>query len=254
MQQSAAIKPLDVAPTGPSTYKPVDEMGYLEFYKKFGGSYRQKYLKKRIKGPMDLFKFVTGKLNSHNMRDYSLPRRRSLPENFIRQEPWEGEYLYYLASRCREGIVETGRFQGGSTFLMACANLSVPIYSIDIAPQNDAFLKEQFQKFSVGKNVELIVGDSQKTKYPQIKKFDMLFIDGDHSYQGCTNDLENWFGELSHGGHVVLHDCYAGCDVKESVIDFINKHRDEVQVIISPYKNRQHWFYPEGSFAHFIKL
>jgi predicted O-methyltransferase YrrM len=229
-------------------------MEYGEFYKKFGGSYRRKYLKKKPRSLGDFLLFLRGKLNSHNMRDYAIPRRRHLPANFIRQEPWEGEYLFYLAKHAKKGVVETGRFQGGSSFLMACANNQVPIHSIDIAPQNDAFVKEQFARFGVGKNVDMIVGDSQKSRYPQIKTFDLLFIDGDHSYQGCTNDLENWFPLLSSGGHVVLHDCYHGNEVKESVIDFINKYRTHVQVVVSPYKNRQHWFYPEGSFAHFIKL
>lgn len=229
-------------------------MEYGDFYRTFGGSYRQKYLKKKVRSLSDLMLFLRGKLNSHNMREYVIPRRRNLPDNFIRQEPWEGEYLFYLAKHAKEGVVETGRFQGGSSFLMACANDTIPIHSIDIAPQNDAFLKEQFVKFGIGKNVDLIVGDSQKSRYAQIGKFDLLFIDGDHSYEGCTNDLENWFPLLSSGGHVVLHDCYHGCDVKESVIDFITKYCAQVQVVISPYKNRQHWFYPEGSFAHFIKL
>lgn len=228
-------------------------MEYGEFYRQFGGSYRQKYLKKRVRSFGDLVKLMTKSLNSKNMRAYDIPRKRNLPESFIRQEPWEGEYLFYLAKHAKEGIIETGRFQGGSTFLMSCANSDVPIHSIDIAPQNDGYLKEQFEKFGVGKNVDLIVGDSQNSKYPQIRKFDLLFIDGDHSYRGCTNDLENWFSDLSVGGHVILHDCYHGNEVKESVIDFINKHRAQIEVVVSPYKNRQHWFYPEGSMVHFIK-
>jgi predicted O-methyltransferase YrrM len=228
-------------------------MEYLEFYKKFGGAYRTKYLKKKVRSLEDLQLFLRGKLNSHNMREYALPRLRNLTPSFIRQEPWEGEYLFYLAKHAKEGIVETGRFQGGSSFLMACANDKVPIHSIDIAPQNDAYVKEQMERFGIGKNVDMIVGDSQRSRYPQIQKFDLLFIDGDHSYQGCTNDLENWFPLLSDGGHVILHDCYHGNEVKESVIDFIAKHHAEVEVVVSPYKNRQHWFYPEGSMVHFIK-
>jgi len=234
--------------------KPRGTMDYVTFYKAFGGSYRTKHVKKTIKSPKDLWRCVVGKHKSHNIRDFVIPRRSMLPNEFIRLEPWEGEYLFVLASHVKEGIVETGRFQGGSAFLMACANDKIPIYSIDIAPVNDEFLKEQFRTFSVGENVELIVGDSQRTKYRQITKYDLLFIDGDHSYEGCSNDLENWFADLSPGGHVVLHDCYLGKDVRESVIQFINRHRNEVEVVVSPYKRRQHWFYPEGSVAHLIKL
>ncbi|MDX2074132.1 MAG: class I SAM-dependent methyltransferase [Alphaproteobacteria bacterium] len=229
-------------------------MKYTEFYDRFGGSYRRKHLKKKIHSFATLRKHLKGVLNGINKREYTIPDSSELPKDFIRLEPWEGEYLFYLAYHAKKGIVETGRFHGGSTFVMACANGEVPIHSIDIEPQNDKFLKEQFARFSIGKNADLIVGDSQKTRYPQIRSFDMLFIDGDHSYQGCTNDLENWFPELASGGHVVLHDCYHGSEVKESVIDFINKYRAQVQVMVSPYKNREHWFCPEGSFAHFIKL
>ncbi|MGH8548160.1 MAG: class I SAM-dependent methyltransferase [Methylococcales bacterium] len=229
-------------------------MGYSEFYGRFGASYRTKNLKRTVRSLDELGEFLIGRLNlKKNTRAFSLPTKRVLPRKFIRQDPWEGEYLFYLASKAREGIIETGRFQGGSAFLMACANCKVPIYSIDLEPRDDEFLKKQFAKFCTGGNVNLIVGDSQKTKYPQIKKFDLLFIDGDHSYQGCTNDLENWFPELSPGGHVILHDCYFGCPVKESVIDFIQKHRNKIEVVISPYKNSLHWFYPEGSMVHFIK-
>lgn len=35
---------------------------------------------------------------------------------------------------------------------------------------------------------------------------DLLFIDGDHSYEGASSDLEMWLPKVKNGGVVVLHD------------------------------------------------
>jgi Methyltransferase domain len=81
---------------------------------------------------------------------------------------------------------------------------------IDIAPQNDDLFREFFQRRGVGRNVDLIVGDSQKTKYPQIGEIDVLFVDGEHSYDGGMNDMVNWYDHLVPNGHLIVHDCYLG--------------------------------------------
>ena len=134
---------------------------------------------------------------------------------------------------------------------MACANETVPIHSIDIAPQDDAQLGRFLGKAGIGENINLITGDSQRSKYDSIEAFDLLFIDGDHTYEGCTNDLENWYPDLTLGGHIVLHDCYFGSTVQPAVIDFVEKHA--VEIVHTPYITASHWRYPVGSLTHFIK-
>jgi Methyltransferase domain len=39
---------------------------------------------------------------------------------------------------------------------------------------------------------------------------DTVFIDGDHSEQGCELDWDCWHGHVSVGGHVVFHDARQG--------------------------------------------
>lgn len=232
-------------------------MKYQDFYNRFGGSFRTKHLSFERPGLTGRVKsclhFLMNRRDERfiNKRFYPLASRSELPRDFIRLEPWEAEYLYLLASRARRGIVEVGRFYGGSTFLMACANPETPLWSIDLAPQNDARLRGFFDTHRIGRNVQLIQGDSQKTTYPEIGEIDLLFIDGDHSYEGCTNDLENWFPKVAPGGHVVLHDCYFGSDVQSSVLDFIARH--PVQVVRSPYIIGSHWHTSYGSMTHFLK-
>jgi predicted O-methyltransferase YrrM len=79
-------------------------------------------------------------------------------------DPWEGQFDFLISSMAKRGILEIGRFNGGSLFLMACANPAVPIYSIDIAPQDDACLREIFRSQGLGGNAKPIVGDSQRER------------------------------------------------------------------------------------------
>ena len=235
-------------------------MQFADFFAKFGGSFRTKNLVPYLRSPYDLrwvaeFFLRSGPFTSRkrllNKRPYNIPNTSALPKEYIRLCPWEGEYLFLLASKAKKGIVETGRFHGGSTFLLSCANSAVPINSIDIAPKNDDLVRRYFKENAVGANVNLIVGDSQNVKYEQVKEFDVLFIDGDHSYEGCTKDLENWYPDLAVGGHVVLHDSYLGSPVQESVIDFIA--RRNVTVVQTPYIHSKYWHLTCGSLTHFIK-
>lgn len=39
-----------------------------------------------------------------------------------------------------------------------------------------------------------------------LENFDMVFVDGDHSYEGARADLENWGRRVRHGGQVLVHD------------------------------------------------
>jgi predicted O-methyltransferase YrrM len=185
----------------------------------------------------------------NNVRGSSFRTGGPIPADFIRMEPWEIEYLYIVASTARVGIVETGRFNGGSVITLASANPNVPITSIDIAPQNDAALMAMMMELGVGGNVTLITGDSQKTKYDV--PYDVVYIDGDHSFQGCLNDLHNWCDDLMPGGHVILHDCYYGNEVQQAVVEYLRGKN--VIMHLTPFIPRHHKNVPTGSLCHFQK-
>ena len=38
------------------------------------------------------------------------------------------------------------------------------------------------------------------------KKVSMMFIDGDHTEHGCSNDIVNWFPHMKSGGYMLFHD------------------------------------------------
>jgi predicted O-methyltransferase YrrM len=230
-------------------------MSFERFDALYGGSFRTKHLLLVPGTPAGRLgfaaRFLLGRFDPHEQRTYSLSDTSSLPRDFVRLDPWEAEYLYRCAQEARLGIVEVGRFHGGSTFLLACANPDVPIWSVDVDPQDDARLRRLFAENRVGRNVELIVGDSQRDELPEIGTFDLLFVDGDHSYEGCLADLERLAPRLAPNGQIVLHDCYAESDVQRAVLDFAQS--TELEVVRSPRIPRRHWFTPYGSMAHFTK-
>ena len=45
-----------------------------------------------------------------------------------------------------------------------------------------------------------------------MRPFDLVFVDGWHSYQQTSNDIFNAFTMLNEGGVVVVHDCIPECD------------------------------------------
>jgi predicted O-methyltransferase YrrM len=172
------------------------------------------------------------------------------PEEFIRLDPWEAEYVHMIASMSNVGIVETGRYYGGSTFLMGCAT-DKPIHSFDISPQDDEYLQELFEQHHIT-NCHLYVDDSNNTDMTDKLKYDILFVDGDHSYQGCYNDLVNWWDNLTVGGHVLLHDSYVRYTIPQAITNFIQDKN--ARVYVSPFNSLSTWDSQWGSICHFQKL
>lgn len=51
---------------------------------------------------------------------------------------------------------------------------------------------------------------SEDTAHDWSDPVDVVFIDGDHSEQGCRLDWELWHGHVAPGGRVMFHDARAG--------------------------------------------
>src|SRR5439155_10026060 len=134
-----------------------------EFVERFGGACRTKHLlvlpARGRQWPVFVARLCLGRIPTANRRIYAMPSSRGgLPAEFIRLHPWEAEYLVLVASQATRGIVEIGRLKGGSTFLLACANPGVPIWSIDKHPADDEGLRRLLDANGVGANVRLLVG------------------------------------------------------------------------------------------------
>ncbi len=117
-------------------------------------------------------------------------------------------------------VMEIGRLLGGSTILLAAAvGPGGKVTSVDIAPKNDDALSRALEKLEMNGRAELVVSDANLLE-PPADGFDVVFIDGDHSYEGVRKDYEHWRGALRPGGYLVFHDAWPNrpaANVREGV-------------------------------------
>jgi len=51
-------------------------------------------------------------------------------------------------------------------------------------------------------------------------KYDIIYIDGDHSYEGVKNDLINSFHKIKNGGYIMGHDYETNTEKTKNIYDF----------------------------------
>jgi predicted O-methyltransferase YrrM len=129
----------------------------------------------------------------------------------------EAALLFRLARNVEPGaaVVEIGRFKGGSTLLLASAlpegaelwsyDLHVALRADLTGPQLDGELTAALERFGLADRVHLVVGDS-RTVAPPPRAPSVVFVDGDHSYEGARADYERWRELVAPGGHLLFHD------------------------------------------------
>lgn len=65
--------------------------------------------------------------------------------------------------------------------------------------------------------------------------FDILFIDGDHTYEGVKADLANYAPLVKSGGRIILHDVCSGYDpgVRQAFDEYIDATKYEAEIFPS---------------------
>jgi predicted O-methyltransferase YrrM len=109
-------------------------------------------------------------------------------------------------NRTTKNILEIGSCYGGTTkgFSYICDNL----VTMDYNPQFNykEMIHEGCNIYQITGNTHLNETSDQLIKI-DIPPFDIIFIDGDHTYEGCKSDFERYKGYLSKaGGLIAFHD------------------------------------------------
>jgi predicted O-methyltransferase YrrM len=130
------------------------------------------------------------------------------------------EFLGVVAERRPRVVLEVGTATGGSLFGLAhVASPDAFLFTIDLPgaqfgsgyPPPRAALYRSFA--SEGQTIELLRGDSHSAEMrdrvlEQLggRSIDLLFIDGDHSYDGSRRDFELYAPLVGDDGAIAMHD------------------------------------------------
>jgi predicted O-methyltransferase YrrM len=158
--------------------------------------------------------------------------------------PNEGWFLYNLAKETKGDIIEIGSYVGGSTIILA-KGLKNPykVYAIDphivnnkmvkklnnrIVPKDTSqTFKNNVKKAKVKNKIILIEKTSEEARkiWNNVKKdknkIRVVWIDGDHEYEGVKKDFFLWEPCLEKEGIIAFHDT---CDLnKISELEEIKK-------------------------------
>jgi len=180
------------------------------------------------------------------------PDARSIGQRFVNREELElflGGPAYVgreeiplyteYASRVEGGtIVEIGAGYGASALLfLAGAPLSTKVRSIDCYTPDPTALapRDHRQPLTAKMCVQNVVGglEALGTPLPDDRWYlytdyshniaqrwndpiDLLYIDGDHSYEGVRRDFDDWFPYVRPGGIIFLHDSRREPDAPEN--------------------------------------
>lgn len=98
-----------------------------------------------------------------------------------------------------KSVLEIGCYKGGTA--LAFLELGCEVVSIDPSPQPEALeLINLYPKFT------FIEKDSKEVSIDYMSDFDMLWIDGDHSYDYVKHDYDKFFPHVKTGGLIAFHD------------------------------------------------
>ena len=141
--------------------------------------------------------------------------------------PWSGhryfiyDYLKYIKPNT---IVELGTHYGCSFFAMCQAikdnNLNTKIYAVDTwkGDEQAGFYGDEVWNvvhqtkdiFFEKQNAELVrmLFDEAASKFED-GKFDLIHIDGLHTYEAVSHDFETWIPKLKENGVILFHDVHS---------------------------------------------
>jgi predicted O-methyltransferase YrrM len=139
----------------------------------------------------------------------------------------------WLSEVAKGDIFEIGVRTGVSTaaFLVGLEKNGGHLYSADINP-------DCAKIFAGHPQWTFMFRDSRQAtemKAALPAQLDVLFIDGDHTYEGVKADLANYAPMVKSGGRIILHDVCSAYDpgVRKAFDEYIDATKYEAEIFLS---------------------
>ena len=156
-----------------------------------------------------------------------------------------------------KNIAEIGSFEGtyALSILSSFPNAKISLIDMWETSGNDFYysirpgtVESAYQvalkRFESFDNVKLLKGSSLEiSKSFEDSSLDFIYIDADHSYEGCLQDLQLWYPKVRTGGIISGHDwdCnpsmqeYSKFGVEKAVREFFDQRLDEITLTSEQY-------------------
>jgi predicted O-methyltransferase YrrM len=163
-------------------------------------------------------------------KSWWLARRSIVQHGAIQHVDELTEFTKIVKQQSPQTVLEIGTAQGGVFWLLCrLAQANATLISLDLPP-NERYSGGRKVEINLesmkshGQTVHIIHGNSHAPETPgQVQKIlggqmlDLLFIDGDHTYDGVRQDYMMYSQLVRPGGMIVFHDIvktpWPGCQV-----------------------------------------
>ncbi len=145
---------------------------------------------------------------------------------------FKGDFFDFIINNCKPAQIDGVDLFEGVTYSGNADGNNLEYYDI-----GKAFI-ELSNKYSDKPSIKLHKSDSNAFfKNVENNYYDIVYIDGDHSYEGVKRDLENAFTKVKNGGYIMGHDYEMNMakahniynfGVKRAVDEFCKTHRQHL--------------------------
>lgn len=183
----------------------------------------------------------TDMIEIHGVQGFLVPGDVEFLLGLGRQLPPKGRYL------------EIGSWMGLSSIivangLIAAANYHAEIICVDtwkgsvehqlLSGVKDGSLYGTFLRniadAQVDQFIQPVRGESLSVAKGWTEPLDLVFIDGDHSLEGCYSDIVHWMPHLKKGGRMLGHDAVPGGPVERAVLQYCRENELKMRVYPFP--------------------
>ena len=139
-------------------------------------------------------------------------------------------HLIYNIARLRnvKHAVEVGTYKGACTMALAQAikyNEGSKIVSVDISDEYFPAIEQVSRESGLNGYVDLFHGfSSELLEIVPDASQDLIFIDGDHSYEAVENDMNSFLEKIRPGGCMILHDSVMWKGVRKNVQKLVSRY------------------------------